>query len=126
MNPDACLDMLIADIPDNLPVPGISNPSTTVPDWNKTNVDDFVEILFAYAVQHLFDDGAILMFLLESPSIRNDVLGWATEYSYNMYKGWWGINKLRLTSFRDPACTVMTLSPPLHPSPLFINFFHPS
>ncbi len=112
MNPDACLDMLIADIPDNLPVLGISNPSTIVPDWNKTDVDDFVEILFAYAVQHLSDDGALLMFLPESPSIRKDVLGWATEYGYKMYKDWWGINELRLTSFRDPARTVMTVSSP--------------
>ncbi len=83
---DACLDLIIADVPDNLPVPRISNPSTSVPDWNKADVDDFVETIFAYSVQHLSDDGAILIFLPESPSIRKDVLGWAQEYGYMQYR----------------------------------------
>lgn len=93
--------------PTILPVPRISNPATVVPDWNKTNVDDFVETLFAFAVQHLSDDGAILLFLPESPKIRKDVLRWAQEYGYLQYKDWWGINKLRLTSYRDSQRTVL-------------------
>jgi hypothetical protein len=55
-------------------------------------VDDFVETIFAYSVQHLSDDGAILIFLP----------GWAQEYGYMQYKDWWGINELRLSSCRDP------------------------
>lgn len=105
---DACLDLLIADVPDNLPVPRISNPSSTVPPWNVADVDDFVETLFAFAVQHLSDDGAILLFLPGSPSIRKDVLGWAEAYGYMQYKDWWGINELRFSSYRDPQRTVLT------------------
>lgn len=76
------MDLLVADVPDNLPVPQISNPSSSIPEWNMTNVDDFVETLFAYAGQHLSDDGALLLFLPESLAIRKDVLGWAQEYGY--------------------------------------------
>lgn len=53
---DACLDLLIADVRENLPIPRISNPSSSVPNWNMADVDDFVETLFAFAVQHLSDD----------------------------------------------------------------------
>lgn len=108
MNSTTYLDLLIADIPDNLPVPGILNPPNSIPEWNKTDVDDFVEILFAYVVRYMSDDGAILLFLPKSPSIRKDVLGWATAYGYIQYKDWWGINELRLTSFKDPSRTVMS------------------
>lgn len=100
------MDLIVADVPDNLPVPRISSPSDFVPAWNQCNIDDFVETLFAYAVQHLSDDGAILLFLPESPLIRKDVLGWAQEYGYVQYKDWWGINELRLSSYRDLRRTV--------------------
>lgn len=91
---EACIDLLIANVLDNLPVPRISKPSSRVPEWNQADVDDFVETLFAFAVQHLSDDGAILLFLPESSSIRKDVLGWAHEYGYIQYKDRWGIDEL--------------------------------
>lgn len=106
------MDLLIGDLLDNLLVPTILFPPSTVLDWNKTDVDDFLETLFAYTVQYMSDDGAILLFLPESPSIRKDVLGWATAYGYSHHKDWWGINELRLTSFKDSFRTVMTYIPP--------------
>lgn len=104
---NACLDLVVADIPDNLPVPRISNLSSNVLEWNTTDVNDFVETLFAFAVQHLSDDGAILLFLPESPTIRKDVLGWVQAYGYILYKDWWRINELRLSSYKDPQRMVL-------------------
>lgn len=105
-NSNACIDLLIADVPDNLPVPYISNPTNVVPEWNNTPADEFVEPLFAFAQDHVGDDGGVLLFVPESPAIRKDVLAWAKAYGYSAYKDWWGINELRLSSFRDPKRTV--------------------
>lgn len=107
-NPNACLDFLIADVPDNLPVPRISVPSSTVPEWNTPSADDFVEPLFAFAQDHLGDNAGVLLFVPENPATRKDVMAWASAYGYIPYKDWWGINELRLSSFRDPTRTVLT------------------
>jgi len=102
----ACIDFLVGDVPDNLPVQFISNPPSAIPEWNRTPADEFVEPLFAFAQEYLGDDAGVLLFVPESPAIRRDVLSWAEAYGYTPFKDWWGINELRLTSFRDPKRTV--------------------
>lgn len=104
------MDLLIVDVPDNLLVPRISNPSSSVLVWNMVDVDDFVETLFAFTVQHLSDDGAILLFLPQSSSVRKNVFGWGHAYGYIQYKDWLGINELRLSSNKDHQRTILILN----------------
>jgi len=55
---------LVADVPDNLPMLFISNPSTVVPEWNSTPAAEFVEPLFAFAQEFVGDDGGVLLFVI--------------------------------------------------------------
>ena len=55
------LDLIIADIPENLPVPGISASFTSVPPWNMRS-EGYVESIFEFGDAYLHDDAAILLF----------------------------------------------------------------
>ena len=89
--------MIIFDVPEGLPVPSLSVPPNDIPAWNAYE-NSHIEALFDFADSFLHDNGAILVFLPESPSIRMDVKSYAASYDFKIFKDWWGINELRLTS----------------------------
>ncbi len=94
--------MIIADIPENLPVPGIS---TSIPDWNMRK-ENYVETLFEMADMYLHDDGALLLIHCDDRSLLKEVDELANQYDMKLAKDWWGINELHLASARDPSLTV--------------------
>ena len=55
-----CVDLMIVDMPEGLPVLGISIPSTSIPQWN-FEPKDWLQPIFDFADQHLQDDGAIII-----------------------------------------------------------------
>ena len=99
------IDLLIADIPEGLPVPNVSSPSTAIPDWNALP-SGFVESIFIFAETFLHDDAALLLFHCDDPNIHNEVVEWAQEYGFKVHRDWWGVNELRLASPRNPVTTV--------------------
>jgi hypothetical protein len=68
-----CVDLIIADVPKDLPVPTISNPSTSIPVWNELPTN-FLESLFDFASEYLQDNGAlILIHAAEIPLLKSEI-----------------------------------------------------
>lgn len=99
------IDLIIADIPENLPVPTVSNPSIAVPPWNSRE-PGYVESIFEFARMYLQNDGALLLFHCDDRDLFTEVFDLADSYDFVMAKDWWGINDLNLASPRDPKSTV--------------------
>jgi hypothetical protein len=55
------VDLILADIPEGLSVPGISNPPTSIPAWNQ-ETPEWLQPIFDFADNHLYDDGAMILF----------------------------------------------------------------
>jgi hypothetical protein len=96
--------LIIADIPENLPVPGIS---TTVPNWNK-RVDNYVEYVFEMADTFLHDDGALVVIHCDDRDLMKEIDEAADQYDMKQLMDWWGINELCLALPRDPTLKVST------------------
>lgn len=92
-------------MPDGLPVPNISDPPLSVPYWN-TYDEEFAEYIFEFASGSLQDDGAVMLFLPDSPKIRHMVDKDAKLHGFKMHTDWWGVNELRMTSCKDTNFTV--------------------
>ncbi len=99
------MDLIIADLPEGLPVPGISNPPSYVPAWNIES-EDWFQTIFDFADHHLQDDGAIILFHPFRMSAKSNILGYCSTYGFAVRKEWWGMNKLHLTSPINPNLTV--------------------
>jgi hypothetical protein len=54
------MDFIIANLPENLPVPTISNSSTSISLWNVLS-KNFLQPLFDFANEHLQDNGAMIL-----------------------------------------------------------------
>ena len=99
------LDLLFADIPENLPVPNIS---TDVPAWNMLH-DSYYECLFAFAKSNLYDHGVLVLAHCASASVSKSILDWAHTYDFYLAEDWFGMTDLDLQS-------------PFHPSGVVSNF----
>jgi hypothetical protein len=101
----ARVDLVIADMPEGLPVPGLSAPAHTVPKWNMVH-PSWLEAVFEFADGHLHDDGALLIIHSRSPVVKATILKYAATYSFKKMKDWWGTNWLHLASPISTGCTV--------------------
>ena len=109
------LDLLFADIPENLPVPNIS---TDVPDWNKLH-DSYYECLFAFAKSNLYDHGVLVIVHCASSSVSRLIFDWAHTYDFYVAEDWFGMADLDLQSPVDPSGVVSNYPPPC---PFFFHF----
>lgn len=108
-----CLDLVIVDMPEGLPVPGVSNPANSIPAWNQDS-KEWLQPIFDFADQHLHDDGAIILFHPFRLATKSNILGYYKSYGFEIRKEWWGMNRLHLTSPSNPAVTVS----------LIVDIFH--
>jgi hypothetical protein len=99
------IDLMIVDIPEGLPVPVVSSPHTSVPEWNSED-KIFLPILFDFGSFLVHDNGALLLFHKDDLKLRADIRGYANAYHFKILKEWTGINRLPLTSARDASKTV--------------------
>ena len=99
------MDLILADLPEGLPVPGISNPPSSIPAWNR-EPEDWFQTIFDFADHHLQDDGAIILFHPSRMSTKSIILGCCSTYGFSVRKEWLGINRLHLTSPINPLLTV--------------------
>ena len=100
-----CLDLILADIPEGLPVPGISNPPTSIPAWNQ-ETHEWLHPIFDFADNHLHDAGAIILFHPFRMTTKAMILGYCECFSFQVRKEWWGMNRLHLTSPINQGVTV--------------------
>jgi hypothetical protein len=106
-----CVDLIIADVPEDLPVPTISNPSTSIPVWNELPTN-FLESLFDFASEHLQDNSAlILIHAAEIPLLKSEIRSYFQDYNFTTFKDWWGMNRLRLANGKDSTKTVGNQNP---------------
>jgi hypothetical protein len=100
-----CVDLILVDQPEGLPVPGISNPISSLPLWNQDS-KKWLEPIFYFADQHLQDDGALIIIHPFRLSTKSNILGYCKSYGFEIRKEWWGMNRLHLTSAVHPTSTV--------------------
>jgi hypothetical protein len=55
------VDLMIVDIPEDLPVPIVSSPPTSVPVWNSAD-ESFLPLVFDFGSSLVHDNGALLLF----------------------------------------------------------------
>ena len=99
------VDLILVDLPEGLPVPMVSSPSTAVPEWNTDDVS-FLAIVFAMGSSLVHDNGVLLLFHKDDLQLRVDIRGSANAYHWKIFKEWTGINHMPLTSARDASKTV--------------------
>ena len=105
-NARAGVDVIFIDCPENLPVPGISTTPNDVPKWNADPEADALQSACAFAVEHLHDDGCIVIFHSFSVASRSDIAGACEVYDLKKKKDWLGMNRMHLTSALDITKTV--------------------
>lgn len=55
------MDLVIADIPNNLSIPYVFDPTLFIPSWNQS-VDNFINIIIFLFDKFLFENGVVLLF----------------------------------------------------------------
>jgi hypothetical protein len=56
------VDFIIVEYPDGLRVPGVSDPPTQIPHWNR-EIPNFLTFIISFAAAYLHDDGAFFNIL---------------------------------------------------------------
>jgi hypothetical protein len=93
-------DLILVDMPEGLPVPGVSNPESSIPSWNALP-DSWLQPIFEYADYHLHDDGAFIVIHPQSSAAKTSIHQHCKAYSFKKKKDWWGMNRLHLTHPSD-------------------------
>jgi hypothetical protein len=52
VNAKATLDLIIVDVPEDLPIPTMSDPTDAIPSWNQS-ADSLLEAVFLFAEDYL-------------------------------------------------------------------------
>jgi hypothetical protein len=102
----AGVDLILFDLQENLPVPGVSIPANQVPEWNSDKEFKEIELAIVFATKHLQDNGCVVIFHSWSAKARGVVVGLTQMYPFLKFKEWLGINRMHLTSGLNPANTV--------------------
>ena len=90
------MDLIIAEYPDNLPVPGVSEFPEQVPTRNK-QVQNFIKFTIGFCQGYLHDDGALLLFIPDSVQIKKEVLSFLYNNNLEFKEEWTIVNSLHLT-----------------------------
>lgn len=102
------MDLVIADFPDGLPVPGVSNPPTQIPTWN-AHVEGFLKFMIGFCGGYLHDDGAFLLFYPDNPQVRRELFSFFNKNKLKMKEEWTIVNSLHLSNPLNPAKLVSLL-----------------
>jgi hypothetical protein len=86
---------MIVDIPEGLPVPMVSSPPTSIPEWNSDD-KNLLALLFDFGSSLVHDNGVLLFFHKDDLKLRADIRGFAKAYHFKILKEWTGINCLPL------------------------------
>lgn len=104
------IDLLFADVPENLRVPNISASPLEVPKWN-TRSPSYFEVLFAFASANLHDDGVLVFAHAADPEVSRSIHNWAHTEEFYVAEDWFGMNDLDLQSPTSPSELVISFFP---------------
>ena len=106
------VDLIIADILENLTVPSVMDPTNpnAIPPWN-VREPGYVESIFEFARMYLQQDGVVLLFHCDDPELVTEVFDMALSYDFLLCKDWWGINELPLQSPKHGSRKVLCTTP---------------
>jgi hypothetical protein len=93
---------MIVDIPEGLPVPMVSSPPTSIPEWNSDD-KSFLAMVFDFGSSLVHNNGVLLLFHKDDLKLRADIKGYSKAYHFSILKEWTGINRLPLTSARNAS-----------------------
>jgi hypothetical protein len=93
---------MIVDIPEGLPVPMVSSPPTSIPEWNSDD-KSFLAMVFDFGSSLVHNNGVLLLFHKDDLKLRADIRGYFIAYHFSILKEWMGINRLPLTSAKDAS-----------------------
>ena len=96
---------MILDVPEGLPIPMVSDPSSSVSEWNKLP-KRFVEIVFEFASGLVHNNGVLLFFHLDDLQMKANIRGYLKAYHFSLFKEFMGVNRLQLTSARNASKTM--------------------
>ena len=116
------IDLLFADVPENLRVPGISASPSDVPLWNKRS-SSYFEVLFAFADANLHDDGVLVLVHPADYEVNSEIHNWAHTEKFYVAEEWFGMNDLDLQSPTTPSDLVIPFYPHLSCSCFFFVYF---
>jgi hypothetical protein len=108
VNAKATLDLIIVDVPKDLPIPIVSEPADVVPPWNQS-ADSLLEAIFVFAKDYLQDDGAMIVIHPFQVDAKSTILGYCVEYGFETRKEWLCMNRLHLYSPLNRTLTVSSL-----------------
>jgi hypothetical protein len=108
VNAKATLDLIIVDVPEDLPVPIVSDPTDVVPLWNQS-ADSLLEAVFVFAEDYLQDDGAIMVIHPFQVGAKSTIPGYCVEYGFETRKEWLCMNRLHLCSPLNRTLIVSSL-----------------
>jgi hypothetical protein len=97
--------LVIAEYPDGLLIPGLSNPPSQVPTWNAFH-PKFLQIMMSFTVQYLHDNGAFFLFYLDSIAMKKEISGYFKNYNFKVLEEWTVINSLHLANLLNQAKNV--------------------
>jgi hypothetical protein len=104
------IDLLFADVPENLRVPNISASPSNVPKWN-TRSSTYFEVLFAFARSNLHDDSVLVFAYATDPEVSRSIHNWAHTKDFYIAEDWFRMNDLDLQSPTSPTELVIPLFP---------------
>lgn len=102
-------DLIFVDMPEGLPVPGVSDPDSSIPTWN-TLPSGWLGSIFDFANQHLHDDGAMIIMHPYSYHARLTIKQHCDAFSFRMGKDWIGMNEMYLVNPANHDLPVRYLS----------------
>jgi hypothetical protein len=108
VNAKATLELIIVDVPEDLPVPTVSDPADVVPPWNQ-RADSLLEAVFVFAEDYLQDDGAMIVIHLFQVDAKSTILGYCVEYGFETHKEWLCMNRFHLCSPLNRTLIVSSL-----------------
>jgi hypothetical protein len=86
------IDLLIADMPEDLPVPGLT---MVIPEWN--SIGNMYNQVFRFASRHLDDDGALLLLTTIGTIDSEEFVELHKKYGFDIFIDWACLQNLPLT-----------------------------
>ena len=90
------MDLINAEYPDGLPVPGVSEFLGQVLNWNK-QVQNFIKFTIGFCQGYRHDDGALLLFYHVNVQVKKEVLSYLYNNNLVVKEEWTIVNSLHLT-----------------------------
>ena len=89
------IDLLFADVPENLRVPTICASTSDVSQWNKRS-EIYFEVLFAFASANLHDNGVLVLAHVVDTEVSRSIHNWTHTEDFYVAEDWFGMNDLDL------------------------------